>query len=113
MVSKSRFFKKFYYSVNLNNFFDRAQIQKKNNLFFFKARIRKKYKKYPTSKLIKNCIKKNFLNKVKTAKIIKYSNYYRNHDQIKKLEKIVKKNKIYVLDTRQLVTSFFKYKLHL
>ena len=113
MVSKSRFFKKFYYTVNLNNLFDRAQLQKKNNLFFFKARIRKKYKKYPISKLIKNCIKKDFHTKLKCAKIVKYSNYYRNHDQVKKLDKIVIKNKIYVLDTRQLVTSFFKYKLHL
>ena len=43
---------------------------------------------------------------------MKYSNYYRNNDQIKKLEKIRKKNKIYVLNTRQLVTSIYKYKLH-
>ena len=36
MVSKSRFFKKFYYSINFNSFLDRAQQQKKNNFFFLK-----------------------------------------------------------------------------
>tara|TARA_B100000686_G_scaffold245369_1_gene254598 strand:+ start:466 stop:1338 length:873 start_codon:yes stop_codon:yes gene_type:complete len=112
IACKENIFKNFYYNENFNNFLNRAQVQKRGNTFFFRARIKKKYKKYSLQKLIRLNVEKKFINRIITAKIIKYNHYFRNKDQLKMLNKIIRKNKIYLVDTREFVMSFLKYKLY-
>jgi len=113
ITCKNNFFGNFYYNENYNSLLNRAQVQKRGNIFFFRGRIKKEYKKYSLKKLIKLNIKRKFINRIIFAKIIKYNHYFRNDDQLKQLKKIITKNKIFVVDTREFVMSFLKYKLYL
>lgn len=109
-------YQKIFYSDFFNNFFDRVQLIKHKNFYSFSARITKKFKG-SNDEVIKRQLQKISHN----AKIIKffkfkYKNYYRNVNQIAKLEKLKIIDNITYIDTTNFITFieqmflYFKYK---
>ena len=49
--------------------------------------------------------------KIYTTKILKYCNYYRNPEQIEKLQKLSSCQRISIVDTRQFVRSLINLKV--
>ena len=108
ILAKKFKLKNFYYSQFFDNRFDRIKIEKFKNLYNLTARLDHSIKGTSLSKL-KNLYLSKFVDKndLIDVKLSKFHNYYRDHDQLKKLKNTIKNTNIIYIDTTQFMSGFY------
>ncbi len=98
----------FVYTENFDEVFDRAQITKFKKFFAFTARVRLENKKKNINFLLKKSKIYKFTNKKNLlfSEILRYKNYFRNKDDIKKLKSICKNKNVKIIDTFQFYEAY-------
>lgn len=108
LIFKKLPIKAFVYTENFDHIFDRAQITKFKNFMAFTARVRHEHKKKTKLSLLKKSKIQNFVkkNNLIFSSILRYKNYYRDFNNLKKMKSICKHKNIKIIDTYQFFEAY-------
>ena len=108
LIFKKLPIKAFVYTENFDHIFDRAQITKFKNFTSFTARVRLEHKKKTKLSLIKKSKIHDFAknDNMIFSSLLRYKNYFRDIDNIKKLKSICNHKNIKIIDTYQFFEAY-------
>ena len=108
LIFKKLPIKAFVYTENFDHIFDRAQITKFKNFTSFTARVRIEHKTKTKLSLLKKSKIYDFTkkNNLIFSSLLRYKNYFRDFNNIKKMKSICKHKNIKIIDTYQFFEAY-------